>query len=254
MNDRLKFDGKTAVVTGAASGMGKATAIAFANAGANVLLADVATAAGNETTEVISSTGGNALFRTTDVSSEAEVAALAETAVNTFGSIDFWVNNAATLGVSTLIGKQKAETLDHVLGVNVKGTVFGMKHALSVMTEKKKGVIVNVTSVQGFRVAYAGMAFYAASKAAVVSLTKSAALEYGSKGIRVVGIAPGPIDTPMLRSTNSSDWPPPIVDVTPLGRVGEPEEVARAILWLCSDEASYITGATLPVDGGFLAP
>ena len=254
MNDRLKFDGKTVVITGAASGMGKATAIAFANAGANVLLADVATAAGNETAEMISSAGGSALFRTTDVSSEAEVAALAETAVDAFGSIDFWVNNAATLGVTTLIGKQSAETLDQVLGVNVKGTVFGMKHALSVMTEKKSGVIVNVSSVQGFRVAYAGMAFYAASKAAIVSLTKSAALEYGNKGIRVVGIAPGPIDTPMLRSTNSSDWPPPIVDVTPLGRVGEPEEVAKAILWLCSDEASYITGATLPVDGGFLAP
>lgn len=254
MNDRLKFDGKTAVITGAASGMGKATAIAFANAGANVLLADIASAAGNETTEVISSAGGSALFRATDVSSEAEVAALAENAVDAFGSIDFWVNNAATLGVSTLIGKQRAETLDHVLGVNVKGTVFGMKHALSVMTEKMTGVIVNVTSVQGFRVAYAGMAFYAASKAAVVSLTKSAALEYGSKGIRVVGIAPGPIDTPMLRSTAGSDWPPSIVDVTPLGRVGEPEEIAKAILWLCSDEASYITGATLPVDGGFLAP
>ena len=254
MNDRLKFDGKTAVITGAASGMGRATAIAFADAGANVLLADIATAAGNEVAEMVSSAGGSALFRATDVSSEAEVAALAETAVDAFGSIDFWVNDAATLGVSKLIGKQSAETLDQVLGVNVKGTVFGMKHALSVMTEKKAGVIVNVSSVQGFRVAYAGMAFYAASKAAIVSLTKSAALEYGRKGIRVVGIAPGPIDTPMLRSTNSSDWPPPIVDVTPLGRVGEPEEVAKAILWLCSDEASYITGATLPVDGGFLAP
>jgi len=254
MNDRLKFDGQTVVITGAASGMGRATAIAFADAGANVLLADVATAAGKEVTEMISSSGGSALFQTTNVSSEPEIAALAETAVKAFGSIDFWVNNAATLGVSTLIGKQSAETLDQVLGVNVKGTVFGMKHALSVMTEKKSGVIVNVSSVQGFRVAYAGMAFYAASKAAIVSLTKSAALEYGNKGIRVVGIAPGPIDTPMLRSANSSDWPPPIVDVTPLGRVGEPEEVAKAILWLCSDEASYITGATLPVDGGFLAP
>jgi NAD(P)-dependent dehydrogenase (short-subunit alcohol dehydrogenase family) len=234
--------------------MGRATAISFAAAGANVLLADVAAAAGNEAAEMVSGAGGNAMFQTTDVSSEAEVAALAETAIKAFGSIDFWVNNAATLGVSTLIGKQRAETLDQVLGVNVKGTVFGMKHALAVMIGQKKGVIVNVSSVQGFRVAYAGMAFYAASKAAVVSLTKSAALEYGSKGIRVVGIAPGPIDTPMLRSTAGVDWPPSIVDVTPLGRVGEPEEIAKAILWLCSDEASYITGATLPVDGGFLAP
>jgi len=234
--------------------MGKATAIAFANAGANVVLADVAADTGHEATERISNACGTALFRKTDVSLEAEVASLAKSAVEVFGSLDIWVNNAATLGESVLIGDQKAETLEHVLGINVKGTVFGMKHALCVMSGKKQGVIVNVSSVQGFRVAYPGMAFYAASKAAVVSLTKSAALEYGSQGIRVVGIAPGPIDTPMLRSATGTMWPPAIVQDTPLARVGEPEEVANAILWLCSDEASYITGATLPVDGGFLAP
>ena len=253
MTGRLRFDGKVAVVTGAASGMGKATAIAFANAGANVVLADVSET-GQDVAEQISKTGGKAVYRKTDVSSEAEVASLARLAVDSFGSIDIWVNNAATLGRSALIGEQTAETLERVLGVNVKGTVFGMKNALAVMTGKKQGVIVNVSSVQGFRVAYPGMAFYAASKAAVVSLTKSAALEYGGLGIRVVGIAPGPIDTPMLRSAIGADWPPAIVQVTPLARVGEPQEVANATLWLCSDEASYITGATLPVDGGFLAP
>ncbi len=254
MNDRLRFEGKTAVVTGAASGMGKATAMAFAQAGANVVLADVAAAAGQEAADLITKAGGSALFCKTDVSSEADVAALAEAAVKAYGSIDIWVNNAATLGKSALIGQQSADTLERVLGINVKGTVFGMKHALSVMSQKKKGVIVNVSSVQGFRVAYAGMAFYAASKAAVVSLTKSGALEYGGLGIRVVGIAPGPIDTPMLRSATGDQWPPAIVEVTPLARVGEPQEIANAVLWLCSDEASYITGATLPVDGGFLAP
>jgi len=254
MNARLRFDGKTAVVTGAASGMGRATAIAFANAGANVVLADISAEAGQQAAQRITEAGGNAVFQKTDVSAEAEVAALARLAVESFGSLDIWVNNAATLGKSLPIGEQRAETLEQVLGVNVKGAVFGMKHALSVMTREKRGVIVNVSSVQGFRVAYAGMAFYAASKAAVVSLTKSAALEYGHLGIRVVGIAPGPIDTPMLRSATGDQWPPAIVKVTPLGRVGEPEEVARATLWLCSDEASYITGATLPVDGGFLAP
>ena len=254
MSDRLSFAGKTAVVTGAASGMGKATAVAFANAGANVVLADIAEAPGRETAENISNAGGQAAFKKTDVSQEAEVEALATFAVKAFGTIDFWVNNAATLGKSVLIGEQSADTLERVLGINFKGTVFGMKHALAVMTGKKRGVIVNVSSVQGFRVAYPGMAFYAASKAAVVSLTKSGALEYGALGIRVVGIAPGPIDTPMLRSATGGKWPPAIVDVTPLARVGEPEEVANATLWLCSDEASYITGATLPVDGGFLAP
>lgn len=254
MHGRLRFEGKTAVITGAASGMGKAMAIAFAKAGANVVLADIAADAGHEVAEQISHAGGTAVFQETDVSLEAEVASLARSAIEATGSLDIWVNNAATLGESVLIGDQRAETLERVLGINVKGTVFGMKHALSVMTEKKQGVIINVSSVQGFRVAYPGMALYAASKAAVVSLTKSAALEYGSLGIRVVGIAPGPIDTPMLRSTTGADWPPAIVKVTPLARVGEPEEVANATLWLCSDEASYITGATLPVDGGFLAP
>jgi len=254
MNGRLRFDGKTTVITGAASGMGKAMAMAFAKAGANVVLADIAADAGQEATEQISSAGGTAIFLKTDVSLEAEVGSLAKTAIETFGSLDVWVNNAATLGKSALVGEQKAETLEQVLGINVKGTVYGMKHALAIMTRKKQGVIVNVSSVQGFRVAYPGMAFYAASKAAVVSLTKSAALEYGARGIRVVGIAPGPIDTPMLRSTSGGKWPPAIAKVTPLARVGEPEEVADATLWLCSDEASYITGATLPVDGGFLAP
>ena len=254
MNTRLKFEGKTAVITGAASGMGKATAIAFAKAGAHVILADIAAEAGQEAANQISRTGGAAVFQKTDVSSETDVASLAKLAVDRFGSIDIWVNNAATLGKSALIGEQRADTLEQVFGVNVKGTAFGMKHALAVMTGKKQGVIVNVSSVQGFRVAYPGMAFYAASKAAVVSLTKSAALEYGGQGIRVVGIAPGPIDTPMLRSATGDQWPPAIVDVTPLARVGEPDEIANAILWLCSDEASYITGATLPVDGGFLAP
>lgn len=254
MSNQLRFDGKTAIITGAASGMGKAMAVAFARAGANVVLADIAVLEGQAAAEQISEAGGAAVFAKADVSVEAEVAAIAKTAMQTFGSLDIWVNNAATLGESKLIGDQRAETLERVLGINVKGTVFGMKHALAVMTAKKQGVIVNVSSVQGFRVAYPGMAFYAASKAAVVSLTKSAALEYGGLGIRVVGIAPGPIDTPMLRSTTSADWPPAIVKVTPLARVGEPEEVANAALWLCSDEASYITGATLPVDGGFLAP
>ena len=143
--------------------------------------------------------------------------------------------------------------LDLVFDANVKGVVYGIKHALAVMRPQRRGVIVNMTSVQGFRVVYAGAAFYAASEAAVVSLTKSAALENGDCGIRVVGIAPGPIDTPMLRGAAGNEWPPAIVHMTPLGRIGEPTEVANAILFLASDEASYISGATLAVDGGFLA-
>jgi NAD(P)-dependent dehydrogenase (short-subunit alcohol dehydrogenase family) len=254
MSGRLDFSVRTAIVTGAASGMGRATAEAFAAAGANVLLADVSDVLGAEAARAIRARGGQALYQSCDVRSEDQVRALVERAVAEFGGLDFMVNNAAVLGEWVPIADQTAPNLDLVLDVNVKGVVYGMKHALAAMRPRRRGVIVNLASVQGFRVAYPGAAFYAASKAAVVSLTKSAALEYGGEGIRVVGIAPGPIDTPMLRSRTGNEWPPPIVGVTPLARLGEPHEIANAILWLCSDEAAYITGATLPVDGGFLAP
>ena len=254
MSAGLDHTGKVAVVTGAASGMGRATAEGFARAGARVVLADVSDAAGEDAARRIREAGGEALYQACDVRHEANVQALIARAVTEFGGLDFMVNNAAVLGDWAPLADQTAETLALVLDVNVKGVVYGIKHALAAMRPRKRGVIVNLASVQGFRVAYPGAAFYAASKAAVVSLTKSAALEYGGEGIRVVGIAPGPIDTPMLRSRAGNEWPPAIVGVTPLARLGEPEEIANAILWLCSDGASYITGPTLPVDGGFLAP
>jgi NAD(P)-dependent dehydrogenase (short-subunit alcohol dehydrogenase family) len=254
MNRRLDFSDRTAVVTGAASGMGRATAEAFAAAGARVVLADVSDRQGEEAARGIREGGGDAFYQHCDVRSEDDVRALVEQAVAEFGALDCMVNNAAVLGEWVPIADQTSANLDLVIDVNLKGVVYGMKHALAAMRQRRRGVIVNLASVQGFRVAYPGAAFYAASKAAVVSLTRSAALEYGGEGIRVVGIAPGPIDTPMLRSRAGNAWPPPIVGVTPLARLGEPGEIANAILWLCSDEASYITGATLPVDGGFLAP
>lgn len=248
------FAGKTAIVTGAASGMGRAIAESFARAGANVLLADVNEALGEDVALRIRGAGGSAVYRACDVRREENVRAIVAAAVKEFGGLDVMVNNAAVLGDWVPIADQTAATLDLVFDVNVKGVVYGIKHALSVMRPRRAGVIVNIASVQGFRVAYPGAAFYAASKAAVVSLTKSAALENGGDGIRVVGIAPGPIDTPMLRSRTGNEWPPAIVGVTPLARIGEPQEIANAVLWLCSDLASYVTGATLPVDGGFLAP
>lgn len=251
---RLDFSGRVAVITGAASGMGRATAEAFARAGAHVVLGDVNERAGEGVAADIRAAGGDALFARCDVRREDDVQRLVNIAVSNFGGLHAMVNNAAVLGDWKPLVEQTEAMLDLVLGVNVKGVVFGIKHALAVMRPQREGVIVNLASVQGFRVGYAGAAFYAASKAAVVSLTKSAALENGAEGIRVVGIAPGPIDTPMLRSRAGNDWPPAIVGVTPLARLGDPEEIANAILWLCSDEASYITGATLPVDGGFLAP
>jgi NAD(P)-dependent dehydrogenase (short-subunit alcohol dehydrogenase family) len=254
MSESAPFAGKVAVVTGAAQGMGRAIALAFAAAGAKVAIGDVDEAGGEDCARIACAAGGEAVFRATDVRSEAQIAALVAGAVDRWGRLDVMVNNAAVLGPWLPIAEQTEANLDLVLGVNVKGTVFGMKHALAAMQPRRAGVIVNLASVQGFRVGYPGAAFYAASKAAIVSLTKSAALEYGAQGIRAVAIAPGPIDTPMLRSAAGDAWPPAIVAAVPLGRVGEADEVARAVLWLASDAAGYITGATLPIDGGFLAP
>jgi NAD(P)-dependent dehydrogenase (short-subunit alcohol dehydrogenase family) len=233
--------------------MGLATSKAFAAAGDHVLLADVTEDAGAAAAEQIRQSGGQATFVSTNIAREADVANLIEQAVSTHGGLDCYVNAAAILGEWLPIGEQGDDNLGRVLDINVKGTVYGMKHAINAMLGQRRGVIVNFASVQGFRVYRAGAAFYAASKAAVVSLTKSAALEYGETGIRVVGIAPGAIDTPMLRSRTGNE-PPAIISETPLGRLGTPEEVAGAVLWLCSEQASFITGVTLPVDGGFLAP
>jgi len=241
------------VVTGAGSGVGRATALAFAAQGARVVVAERDEKTGAETVRSIEDAGGTALFVPTDVTREADVERAIEKALTLAPRLEVFVNNAAVLGAWLPLIEQSAETLATVLDVNVKGVVYGLKHAGRVMSRQGGGVIVNIASVQGFRVAYAGAAFYAASKAAVVSLTKSGALELGPAHVRVVGIAPGPIDTPMLRS-RADEWPPPILASVPIARIGVPDDIARAIVWLASPAASYITGATLPVDGGFLAP
>jgi NAD(P)-dependent dehydrogenase (short-subunit alcohol dehydrogenase family) len=244
-----EFAGSAVVVTGAGSGMGRAVARSFAALGASVVVAERDEKTGAETARLVAGAGGRAELVVTDVSREADV----ERAVALAPRLAVYVNNAAVLGAWVPIVEQSAETLATVLDVNVKGVVYGMKHAGRAMARQGNGVIVNVASVQGFRVVYPGSAFYAASKAAVVQLTKAGALELGPHGVRVVGIAPGPIDTPMLRSA-AAEWPPAIQKDVPLARIGEPDDVARAVTWLASEAASYISGAVVPVDGGFLAP
>ena len=248
-----EFAGSAVVVTGAGSGMGRATARAFAALGARVVVAERDEKSGAETVQLIARAGGDAELVATDVAREADVERAVARALALAPRLSAFVNNAAVLGEWLPIVEQRAETLAQVLDVNVKGVVYGMKHAGRAMARQGGGTIVNVASVQGFRVVYAGAAFYAASKAAVVQLTKSGALELGPHGVRVVGIAPGPIDTPMLRSA-ATEWPPAIQKSVPLDRIGEPDDIARAIVWLASPAASYISGPTLPVDGGFLAP
>ncbi|HEU4428534.1 MAG TPA: SDR family NAD(P)-dependent oxidoreductase [Myxococcota bacterium] len=245
--------GNAVVVTGAGAGLGRAIALAFAAEGARVVVAERDEKSGEETLRQIEKRGGGGSFVKTDVAREGEVAAAVEKALALAPRLAVFVNNAGVIGTWAPLVDQTEATLDAVLAVNVKGVVFGIKHAGRVMARQRSGVIVNLASVQGFRVVYPGSSFYAASKAAVVQLTKAAALELGPAGVRVVGIAPGPIDTPMLRGA-VTEWPPAIVANVPLGRVGEPDDVARTIVWLASPAAAYITGATLPVDGGFLAP
>jgi NAD(P)-dependent dehydrogenase (short-subunit alcohol dehydrogenase family) len=245
--------GSAVVVTGAGSGVGRAVALAFGAQGARVVVAERDERAGAETARLVEKAGGSAELVATDVSREADVERAVARALALAPRLSVLVNNAGVLGTWAPLVEQTAETLDAVLGVNVKGVVYGTKHAGRAMTRQGAGVIVNVASVQGFRVVYPGSALYAASKAAVVSLTKAAALELGPHGVRVVGVAPGPIDTPMLRSA-ATEWPPAIQKDVPLARIGEPDDVARAVVWLASAAASYITGAVVPVDGGFLAP
>lgn len=248
------FTGKIVLVTGAASGMGQATAIAFARQGARVMVADVNEAGGAETVARIAAAGGTAAFQRTNVSNPEQVAALVEATVATFGRLDVAMNNAAILGPWTAIADHATADIHAVFDINVKGVVFGMRQQLAqFLKQGDGGVIINVASVQGYRVVFPGSSLYAASKSAVIALTKAAALEYGAHNIRVVGIAPGPIDTPMLRSATTDDGSM-IKSLVPLHTIGTGDDIAEAALWLASPAARYVTGAVLPVDGGFLAP
>lgn len=235
--DELKD--KSVVVTGGNSGMGRAIAQAFVASGARVVVGDV----GGEPLP-------QALYRKTDVSQPQQVRELLELAVSYHGRLDVLVNNAGINGALVPLAEQTEAGIDAVLGVNLKGVIYGLKYGLIQMCKQRAGVIVNIASVQGIRPIYAGASIYAASKAAVVSLTRSAAHEYGQYGIRVIAVAPGPIDTPMLRKADPEGK---IVAAVPLHRIGAAEDIANAVLWLASDAAGYVSGSLLTVDGAFLA-
>lgn len=230
---------KSVVVTGGNSGMGRAIAQGFLASGARVVVGDV----GGEPLPQV-------LYRRTDVSQPEQVRELLDLAVSTHGCLDVLVNNAGINGALVPLAEQTEAGIDAVLGVNLKGVIYGLKYGLIKMCEQRTGVIVNIASVQGIRPIYAGASIYAASKAAVISLTRSAAHEYGQYGIRVVAVAPGPIDTPMLRKADPEGK---IIDAVPLHRIGTGDDIADAVLWLASDAARYVSGSLLTVDGAFLA-
>jgi len=243
------FSNKVALVTGATSGIGRATALAFAREGAQVVVSGRREKEGNETVALIKKAGGEATWVKTDVTSEAEVAALVAKTLSTYGRLDAAFNNAGVEGKTGSIHEQTVENYHDLMNANVLGVVLSLKHEIAAMLKKGGGAIVNNSSVAGL-VGFPGAAIYVASKHAVLGLTKSAALEYATQGIRVNA------ETPMFERFTGGMGPDAhrqIAAMHPIGRAGRPEEISAAVLWLCSDEASFVTGQSLAVDGGWTA-
>jgi NAD(P)-dependent dehydrogenase (short-subunit alcohol dehydrogenase family) len=249
-----QFVGKVALVTGAGSGIGRASASVFAREGAKVVVADVVVEGGEETVSLIKRAGGEAMFVRADVSKAAEVEALVNTTVAAYGRLDCAHNNAGIAGKALTITDDTEENWDRIIAINLKGVWLCMKYEIPQMLKQGGGAIVNTASDAGLIGLRRGGS-YVASKHGVVGLTKTAALEYAKAGIRVNAVCPGPIDTPMLQQGASRR--PQIIEkmvaAQPGGRLGRPEEIAEAAVWLCSEAASFVTGLPMPVDGGYMA-
>jgi NAD(P)-dependent dehydrogenase (short-subunit alcohol dehydrogenase family) len=248
------FEGKVALVTGGSYGIGRAAAIAFAKSGAKVVVADWMEDKDNETIKLIKNAGGVAEFIKCDVSSAAQVKNMIEKTVEKFGRIDYAFNNAGIEGHMANTHECTEENWDKTICVNLKGVWLCMKNEIPQMLKTGKGVIINCASVAGLN-GFAGLPAYTATKHAVVGLTRTAALEYAKQGIRVNAVCPGVIHTAMIDRITGKDKEveKQYIGMEPIGRMGNPEEVAEAVVWLCSDAASFITGIAMPVDGGFNA-
>jgi NAD(P)-dependent dehydrogenase (short-subunit alcohol dehydrogenase family) len=249
-----RFSGKVALVTGGASGIGRACAQLFAKVGASVIVSDVALEGGHETVRLIEEGGGEASFVETDVSKAAQVEALIGRALEAYGRLDYAFNNAGTEGrMAANTADYPEEDWDRVIAINLKGVWLCMKHEIPQMLSQGAGSIVNNSSVEGL-VGLEGTSAYAASKHGVVGLTKTAALEYAQSGIRVNAVCPGLIRTPMVErySGGDAEIEAQFAAVEPVGRMGTPEEVAEAVVWLCSEAASFVTGHAMAVDGAYV--
>ncbi|MDD2912535.1 MAG: SDR family oxidoreductase [Candidatus Bipolaricaulis anaerobius] len=249
-----KFSGKVALVTGAAAGIGRATALAFAREGAKVVLADVLVKEGEEAAQAIRKAGGEAIFIKTDVSKPAEVERAVNQAIENFGRLDVAFNNAGIEGRRAPTADCAEETWDRVISINLKGVWLCLRQEIPAMVNQGGGAIVNNASIAGL-VGFPGLPAYTASKFGVIGLTKAAALEYAKDGIRVNAVCPGVIHTAMVDRLiqENPEMEAGLAAGTPLGRMGEPEEIAEVVTWLCSDAASFVTGHALAADGGYVA-
>jgi NAD(P)-dependent dehydrogenase (short-subunit alcohol dehydrogenase family) len=247
-----RLEDKVAIITGAGSGMGRATAVLFVKEGAKVVVADIVIEAGEETVGIVKQAGGEAIFIKTDVSKAEDVKEMIKVAINTYGRLDILINCAgiAREEVSTIDCPE--EVFNEVIATNLNGVWLGMKYGIPEMLKTGAGSIVNFASIAALE-AYVGIPAYSASKGAVISLSRAAAIEYSRKNVRVNCVAPGHIATPMLLGAWSPEVLKRFTDIAPQGRLGEPEEVAQVVLFLASDESSHITGQTVVVDGGVTA-
>jgi NAD(P)-dependent dehydrogenase (short-subunit alcohol dehydrogenase family) len=245
-----EFDGKVALVTGGSSGIGKATALAFARAGANVVIASRRVTEGEQTVHEICERGGEAIFVKTDVSKASEVEGLMNRTIEFYGRLDYACNNAGTFVMGRLF-ELSEEEWDRTINANLKGIWLSLKYQIPIMLQQKEGVIINMASMSAI-IGNPGVSIYSASKGGVVALTQSAAIEYAASGIRINAVSPGVISTPMV-----DDIPTPLLEDIqskhPIGRLGKPEEIADAVVWLCSDKASFVTGHNMVIDGGYTA-
>lgn len=257
---RADFGGEVALVTGAAGGMGRAIAVAFAGAGAKVVMGDVDAEGGAETQRLVDDSGGDGVYVPTDVADAASVEALVGTALDRYGALHCAVNAAAIETETSTLHECDDDVFDRMQAVNVRGLFLSMKHEITAMLRNEsgpdgRGRIVNIASTNSFRPQHDQPA-YTASKHAVLGLTRSAAYDYGGHGIRINAICPGTIDTPMLRNAMARRGRDPedvVGRLSLFGRFGRPEEIADAALWLCSDASSFTTGHPLAVDAGYLA-
>lgn len=249
MSDTQRFIGKVAFITGAASGIGRSTAIAFAAEGAQVAITDRSEDALERVRGEIEAAGGAVLALRCDVSVPDEVQVVVARTVERFGRLDCAFNNAGVENRPTPVAEIELAEWDRILDINLRGTFLCMKHELAQMLCQGGGTVVNTSSGAGIR-GVAGGAAYAASKHAIIGLTRSAALDYAKSNIRVNAVLPGNIETPMMDRFTGGDLQKAI-DLEPVGRLGKPEEIAEAVLWMCSDLGSFVTGAAISVDGGW---